>query len=73
MEPAYHLITTVKKQLKEIETLLDNTNNYFNNYDYSDDIFNDYKTDIYNSFVSKDINEFNELINKKMIKYIICS
>ena len=67
MEPAFHPITTVKKQLKEIETLLDNTNNYFNNYDYSDDIFNDYKTDIYNSFVSKDIIELNELIDKKMI------
>ena len=67
MEPAFHPITTLKKQLKEIEALLDNTNSYFNNYDYSDDIFNDYKTDIYNSFVSKDIIELNELIDKKII------
>ena len=67
LEPEFHPITMIKKQIKETEILLDVTNNYFINFDYSDEIYNDYKSTIYNSFISKDLIDLKDSINKKMI------
>ena len=66
LETAFHPITMTKKQIKEAEILLNDTQTYFKNFDYSDEIYNDYKSSIHNSFVSKDINELIDIINKKM-------
>ena len=67
LESYFHPITNFKKQLKETEKLLNEVNLYFNIFDYSDEIYNDYKTNIHNSFISKDLNELIELMDKKMI------
>ena len=65
LEPEFHPITTTKKKLKEIEILLNETNNYFINFDYSDEIYNDYRSNIHNSFVLKELNEIIDIINIK--------
>ena len=67
LEPKFHPISNIKNQIKETEILLNEISFYFNNFDYSDEIYNDYKTYIHNSFISKDLNELIDLINKKMI------
>ena len=67
LEPEFHPITATKKNLKEIESLLNETNNYFINFDYSDEIYSEYKSNVQNSFISKELTELNEAINKKMI------
>ena len=66
IEPKFHPISNIKNQIKETEILLNEISFYFNNFDYSDEIYNDYKTYIHNSFISKDLNELIDLINKKM-------